>query len=352
MSADYSQRDVGAMPRDARLWPKIVAITNEDPDWPEADKREAGESWVALLEAFERQGYTYRAFTFFDDLTFLDAFDPREWLVWNWGEELAGRPWSDAEVADQIEQRGFAYTGSPPQSMRLAQDRMRLKRHLQAAGLPTPPGSVLANPGAAEEWTAYPAIVKGANQHASIGIDGDSVVHSVEDLARRVIYLRQAHGDDALVEPFLDTREFHVAVWGNESPEALPPAELDYSRFAEARDRLYTYAWKTDRASIGATKIQMPCPAPLDRPDWRARLEAIAVKAYQAVGLRDYGRFDMRMLGDEPQILDVNCNPELWTDDSVFVAAARARGMAYAELVARIVEFAAVRMPYTRAHTC
>jgi D-alanine-D-alanine ligase-like ATP-grasp enzyme len=64
------------------------------------------------------------------------------------------------------------------------------------------------------------------------------------------------------------------------------------------------------------------------------------------VGLRDYGRFDLRMLGDEPQILDVNCNPELWTDDcSVFVAAAQARGMGYAQMVNRIVEFAAVRMP-------
>ena len=58
------------------------------------------------------EGYTCRAFKFFDDLTFLDDFDPREWLVWNWGEELAGRPWSDAEVAEQIEQRGFAYTGA------------------------------------------------------------------------------------------------------------------------------------------------------------------------------------------------------------------------------------------------
>jgi len=328
--------------------PKIVAIDNENPDWPDADRQQADETWRALLDGFDQQGYTYRAFKFFDDLSFLDEFDPREWIVWNWGEELAGKPWSDAEVADELERRGFAYTGSPPDAMRLAQDRMRLKRRLQAEGLPTPAASVLRDPEAASQWTTFPAIVKGANQHASVGIDGDSVVHTTEQLARRVIHLRQTYKDDALVEQFLDTREFHVAVLGNDPPEALPPTELVYSMFSDMRDRLYTYQWKTDDASHGYQRITMPCPAPLDRSDWRVRLEQLAVRAYRAVGLRDYGRFDFRMLGDEPQILDVNCNPELWTDGhSVFVAAANVRGLSYPQVVSRIVDCAAARMPRT-----
>jgi D-alanine-D-alanine ligase len=326
--------------------PRIVAIANEDPDWPPADKQRADDAWDTLLAGLDHEGYTYQAFKFFDDLTFLDDFDPREWLVWNWGEELAGRPWSDADVAEQIERRGLAYTGSPPQLIRFAQDRMRVKRQLQAAALPTLPAALLRHPETASQWTRYPAIVKGANQHASVGIDGDSIVHTKEQLAGRVTYLRQNHGDDALVEPFLDTREFQVAVWGNADPEVLPPAEIDYSMFPDVRDRLYTEAWKADRTSRGYDKIRMRCPAPLDRPDWRARLESLAVSAYQALGLRDYARFDMRMLGDEPQILDVNVNPELLTDGhSVFVAAAQAQGLRYAQMVSRIIEFAAVRMP-------
>ena len=136
-----------------------------------------------------------------------------------------------------------------------------------------------------------------------------------------MVYLRQHHDDDALVEPFLDSREFQVAVWGNDVPEALPPAEIDYSTFPDVRDRLYTEAWKFDRASLGYLRVQILSPAPLDRPDWRARLETVAVRAYQALGLRDYARLDMRMLGDEPQILDVNVNPDLLADGhSAFVA--------------------------------
>jgi D-alanine-D-alanine ligase len=88
----------------------------------------------------------------------------------------------------------------------------------------------------------------------------------------------------------------------------------------------------------------MPCPAPLDRPDWRARVEEIGVAAFQAFGLRDYARFDLRMLGDEPQVLDVNANPEL-DPLSVVVTGARVNGLTYGRMVSRIIELAALRMP-------
>jgi D-alanine-D-alanine ligase len=142
----------------------------------------------------------------------------------------------------------------------------------------------------------------------------------------------------------LDSREFQIAVWGNDHPAALPPSEIIFSMFTEMRDRLHTQKWKIDRDSRGYKEIRMPCPAPIDRPDWRARLEAIAIGAFQAVGLRDYGRFDMRMLGDEPQILDVNTNPEL-DPLSVVLAGAQAKGMTYGQMVSQIIQFAAVRMP-------
>jgi D-alanine-D-alanine ligase len=325
---------------------RILAITNEDPGWSEADKQQGDDAWKALVSGMAEEGYECRAFKFFDDLGFLDDFDPREWLVWNWGEELAGRPWSDAEVADEIERRGFACTGASARLIRLTNDRMEVKRRLQAAGLPTPPGAYLSHPAEVSDWTAFPAIVKGAHQHASVGIDSEAVVSTAAELARRVAWLRERHGDDAVVEPFLDAREFHVAVWGNGAPEALPPAEIDFSGLSDARDRLYTEAWKDDLTSRGARSIRLICPAPADRVDWRRRLEEVAVAAYRELGLRDYARIDLRMLADEPQILDVNVNPDLLTDGgSAFVAAAAAGGFGYGRMARRIIEHAAVRMP-------
>ena len=327
-----------------RSRPKIIALTNESPDWPAEDRTWGDQMLNTLTDGLRAEGYTVHPIKFFDDLSPLEAFDPREWLVWNWGEEMAGRPWTEAAVAAELERRGFAYTGSPAEVIDFAQNRFRVKQRLTQAGLPTLPGRVFADPAPAAEWMHFPAIVKGANQHASFGITGDSVVDTPEALARRITYLRDAYGDDALVEPFLDTREFQVAVWGNGAPEALPPMEFDYSIFSDRRDRLYTYDWKFDHHSRGYKEIRMPCPAPDDKPEWRTRLEAVAVQAYKVIGLRDYGRFDMRMLGDEPQILDANPNPDM-DPISVVPAASRALGLTYGQMASRIAGFAAVRMP-------
>jgi D-alanine-D-alanine ligase len=324
--------------------PNIVAITNESPEWSAEDKADADETWQLLLDGLKSEGHTFQAFKFFDDLSCLDAFDPRAWLVWNFGEEWKGIPWSDAAVAEELERRGFAYTGSPPHVLRRTQSRMAVKERLLAAGLPTLPAAVLTDPAQASDWTVYPAIVKGANQHASFGITRESVVHRREEIEERVRFLRQTYNDDALVEPFLDTREFQVGVWGNDRPEALPPSEIVYSMFSDIRDRLHTAAWKRDPESRGFKEIQMPCPAPADRPDWRRRIEEIAVEAYKTLELRDYARFDLRMLGDEPQILDVNSNPEL-DETSVVLAGAMANGLTYGQMVSRIIEFASLRMP-------
>ena len=324
--------------------PGIIAIGNENPAWSDLDKRYADESWRLLLDGLAEEGYSFRPYKFFDDLSFLETFDPREWVVWNWGEEWAGIPWSDAEVAERLEQYGFTYTGSSPATLRLTQNRAAIKARLRVAGLPTLPWRTFVDPAEAVAWELYPAIVKGANQHASVGIDRESVVTTPEQLADRIAYLRCTYQDAALVEPFLDTREFQVAVWGNGHPEALPPSEMIYSTFADFRDRFHTQAWKIERDSRGYKEIRMPCPAPLDRPDWRARVEAVGIAAYQVFGLRDYARFDMRMLDDEPQVLDVNANPEL-DPESVVVAGARARGLSYGQMVGRIIELAAARMP-------
>lgn len=329
-------------PRAAK--PKILVLYNENPAWPRPDIDWANEMIGNMEAGLRQQHYTFAFAKYFDDLSVLDHYDPRAWLVWNWGEELGSQPWTDHVVAAELERRGFVYTGAPSEVLRLTHNRWWVKQRLAAAGLPTLEARVLTDPDQAEDWRVYPAIVKGLNQHASYGIGYESVVTNTTELRRRIAFLRDSLNDEALVEPFLDSREFHVALWGNQPPVPLPPLELDYSAFDDMHDRLYTHTWKFDRASRGFKEIKTPCPAPLDRPDWRARLEAVATAAYQALGLRDYGRIDLRMLGDEPQILDVNANPDLDVT-SVLPISAAALGLNFGQMVDRILQFAAERGP-------
>jgi len=323
--------------------PKIIALYNENPDWPASDKESSARVMNLLATALDERGYDYRLVKIFDSLSGLDPFDPREWLVWNWAEELGGQPWTDAAVAAELERRGFVFTGSSSAALILSCDRMKVKQRLREAGLPTLPARVFADPLQAEQWDAFPAIVKGAHQHGSFGIDSGAIVYNAEQFARRIAFVREALGDESLAEPFLDSREFHVTVFGNGSPEALPPTEYDYSAFADMHDRMFKFQWKFDETAWGYHAVKLISPSPADDPQLRERLEQGAVQAYQAMGIADYGRVDMRMLGDEPQVLDVNPNPDI-DPISALIASAKACGMSYADVVERIIGHAVDRM--------
>lgn len=324
--------------------PKIVVLFNENPDWPDSDK-----SWTARMvqlvtDALDEKGYAHQSLKIFDSLLGLDPFDPQDWLIWNWAEEIGGQAWTDAVVADELERRGFVYTGSAAKTLSFSNDRVQVKNRLRANGVPTLSARLFTEPAHAEEWGTFPAIVKGANQHGSFGIDHNSVVHDSKQLVDRIAYMRAAFHDDSLVEPFLDTREFHVGVFGNGQPEPLPPAEYDYSAFGDMHDRLFTYSWKYDETAWGYHAVKVVAPAPADDPGLQERLQVVAVAAYKALEVLDYGRIDLRMLGDQPQVLDVNPNPDL-DSNSAIMTSARSVGLTYADVVERIILHATARMP-------
>jgi D-alanine-D-alanine ligase len=323
--------------------PNILVLYNESPDWPEHDKAWNARMTDLLTAALRSEGFVCQPAKIFDSLSVLDDYDPRAWLVWNWVEELGGQAWTDGVAAAELEGRGFAFTGSSAAALALSVDRFNIKQRLLEAGLPTLPARRFSQPEESRGWDDFPAIVKGATQHGSFGIDAGSVVQTPEQLAGRIAYMRATYNCDSLVERFLDTREFHVSVLGNGRAHALPPAEYDYSVFDDIHDRLYTYQWKYDDKSYGYHALKLRCPSPMDDPALRQRLEEVSVGAYRALNLSDYGRVDIRLLDGQPQILDVNANPDL-ADNSAFVASAQAGGLTYAQTMARIVAHATERM--------
>jgi D-alanine-D-alanine ligase len=325
---------------------KIILLYNMDSDWTRSDQREVRRLAEKMLTGLERQKYRVQPVEVYDNLTELDGYDPVEWLVFNWCEGFEKSPWSDSLVAKELETRGFAFTGSGSKILRKNQDKWRVKRALRAAKVPTPVSRVMKSAVEAEEWEYFPAIVKPVAQHSSVGISNKSVVDNREALIRQIRMVYGEFGQPALVEPFIDGREFHVAVWGNRKIEALPPVELDFSAFPDLHDRLYTYECKFIRRSRGMMGIDWFCPAP-ENSRIRARLRSVAVAAYRAIGCRDYARMDLRLWNNQPMVLDVNSNPDLHPE-SVFPMAAEAMGMNYGEMAERIVELAMSRLKRKR----
>jgi D-alanine-D-alanine ligase len=273
----------------------------------------------------------------------LAPFDPSEVLVFNWCEGIPGRDGSEAEVVDVLERLGFTYTGAPPEAIRLSYDKPRVRELLQAHGVAVPRWARFDAPGQ-HPWALFPAIVKPAWEHCSAGVDRWAVVLDAEELSRRVGHVIATFDQPALVEDFIDGREYHVPLWGNDTVEMLPPVEMDFSAFGDVRDRLCSYESKFSPDSTAYRQIRSRIPARLT-PAEREALEAACRLAYRLVGCRDYGRIDVRQRDGRMYVLDVNPNADLSADASVALAAHKA-GFCYGALGSRVVGWAQKRAPH------
>lgn len=325
---------------------RVVVLYNLDTDWPKADQTNALRLVDYMVASLEGMNLRATPVQIQEDLEPLSNYDPDKWIVFNWCEGFAGQPWSDASVARELEQRGFVYTGADARTLKKSQNKHIVKKALLSAGAPTPPGQAMHHR-QVKEWMYYPAMVKPANQHCSYGISRASVVESSAELARQILRIEEEFDSPALVEPFIDGREFHVGVWGNRKPEVLPPVELDYSRYSDMHDRIYTFESKFNPDSDGWTGIKWFCPAEIDEKLF-GLLEDAAIAAYRAMRCRDYARMDIRLWNGAPMVLDVNPNPDL-DPESVIPMAAQSAGFNYGRMVHRILELAAARLRLRRS---
>jgi D-alanine-D-alanine ligase len=226
--------------------------------------------------------------------------------------------------------------------LRLSWEKASVKRLLEANHLPTPVWRIFdrADPG---DWPCYPAIVKPAHEHCSLGVNTEAVVLNREELRKRIAYILDAFKQPALVEDFIDGREFHVSLWGNDPVQMLPPAEMDFSRFDDIRDRLCTYDAKFLPGSLHYEEILLRLPAPLSEAESEL-LSATQQTTFRAHRCRDFARMDVRLRDGIFYILDINPNADISSDASM-ACAAEAAGYSFGAMGSRLVHLAAARHP-------
>lgn len=327
----------------------VLLIYNLDPTWEPHEQDEVERETRRLGAAMAEVGHPVSLMPIVDaGLTAqLSAFNPDDHLVFNWCESLPGIPYSEALVANTLEDLGFTFTGADSKALALNLNKQRIKELLARHGIPTPLWRVYE---AAEldGWAGFPAIVKPVYEHSSIGITPEAVVLTEGQLVRRVRFVLDNLHQPALVEDFVDGREFRVSLWGGDRPIPMPVVEMGFSAFPDLCQRLCTYDAKFVPESLHYQKIETLLPAPL-REEEVQRLCDTAASAYAAAGCRDYGRIDLRLRDGVFYVLDVNPNPDLSADASMACAAELA-GFSYGALGSCLVALAAVRHPRFRQH--
>ncbi len=322
----------------------VLLLYNLDPTWTVREREEVIASSLELEQAIAAVGHPTALAPLQNDKIndILRPFDPSATIVFNGCESIPGVPHSEALVACNLELLDFVFTGADSAALLLSGNKYRVKRILEETGIPTPEWRVCEEP-KADGWDIFPAIVKPVNEHSSEGITRDSVVKTEAKLLDRIAYVIETYKQPALVEDFIDGREFHVSVWGNGHIEILPPAEMDFSRFDEVEDRVCTYDSKFTPGSPPYENIEMIVPAPFSENEMKV-VEEICKAAYRVIGCRDYGRIDLRRRDGVYYVLDVNPNADLSPEASLS-SAAEVAGYSYGETGSRIVRLAAHRHP-------
>lgn len=302
-----------------------------------------------LEEAIASLGHRVRSIVIDADVTPVvsDLVADRPDLVVNTAESFGGKSALESNVAALLNLLGLRYTGSSPAGLLLAGDKTLTKKVLSFHGIRTPAFATVYR--GAVDWAgdiAFPVIVKPPQEDASLGITSASVVHDIRELFERMDDLQTEYQSPALVEQYIEGREFYVGVLGNANAKALPIIELDFSRFPADRPKIASWEakWGDAGDAQGAEYAGTESIFPTDLPaELTKRIQAAALEAYNALRLRDYGRIDLRVTPAE-EIFVIEVNPNCYLEKSgEFSRAAAQGGLEHAALLARILELASAR---------
>jgi D-alanine-D-alanine ligase len=182
----------------------------------------------------------------------------------------------------------------------------------------------------------FPLIVKPRFEGSSKGLTDDSRVKNSEELKKQIEHIINAYKQPALVEEFISGSEFTVAIVGNEPVEVMPIVQIKIDGRLKLNDKFYTFA------RITSDRLEYICPARINK-DLKKKIQELALKTYNAVECRDFGRVDFRVDKEgKPYVLEINPLPSLSTED-VFMVVAKEMGISYEEMIGRILNSALKR---------
>ena len=279
-------------------------------------------------------------------------------IVFNIAEGLHGAN-REAHVPAICEFFGVPYSGSDPFTLALCLHKARTKDLLTAYGIPNALFAQIDSPAALERLLRsaspliarlspqFPLFLKPVQEGSSKGITERNLVRSRDELEAQCRFLLETYDQPVIAESFLPGAEFTCGVLGNGArARVLPLVAINFASLPPGAVPIYGYeakwVWDTPSDPLDIFK----CPAPIE-PYLRSAIEDIVLRAYRALGCRDWSRIDVRLDSDGvPNIVEVNPlpgilpNPE---DNSCLPKAARAAGLSYDELIRSALLHAAER---------
>jgi len=259
-------------------------------------------------------------------------------LVLNISEGFQGRN-RESQVPAILDLYNIPFVGADALTLGVTLDKVVAKKCFMADGIPTARyfKATLEDDLSVLNTIGFPLFVKTLHEGTSKGITENSRVENFQQLKVQVEHICRNYNQPALVEEFIKGTEFTVAVIGNNPPEPMPVVQYAIAGKTQLGNEFYSYRHVAEKL------VEHICPAPIDEKLAR-RLQDLAVRVYKSVDCRDFGRVDFRVdQAGNPYVLEINPLPNLNPDD-VFVLFGKAKGMAYDQIINKIIDEALVRL--------
>jgi D-alanine-D-alanine ligase len=285
----------------------------------------------SIAEALGELGYGTTTVPVGLDLAAVERamLDAKPHAVVNLVESLAGRGQLLAAVPALLESMHVPFTGCSANALGVTTDKRLAKGLLRRAGLPAPE---LFDTAAGDDvaW-----IVKAVHEHASLGLDDQSVVRGAKAVASLLEARSSEFGGRWFAERFVPGRELNVAmIAAPDGPRALPVAEIRFDGFPPDKPAIVGYAakWHVDSFEYLHTVRSFAVERPL-----ATHVTELARACWDLFALDGYARVDFRVDAvGRPWVLEVNANPCL-SPDAGFAAALAEAQIPYVDAIAWLI---------------
>ena len=323
---------------------KEPALEPKPEDVPKRKRRRDKPDREEVFDALVKKGHQPAYFCLDGRAKTLKALASAEVdLMFNLTESYAGDDTKDINIAAYLDLLGIPYTGSGPTGLHLAQDKAVAKRLFAFHGIRTPNFATVYQ--GRLQWADdvhFPVIVKPKREDGSIGIAFSAVAGSIKELMERIDALHADLNAPVLIEEYIEGRELYVSVIGNDPPEALPIIELNLDDLPEGTPRIAGTEVKWERGTAAYRRTKLRFPEDLSE-NLVAEIQETAVKACQALEIRDYARVDFR-LSPKRKFFTLEVNPNPWLHSTAeFSLAAKQSGREHTDVIQEIVDLALAR---------
>ncbi len=253
-------------------------------------------------------------------------------VVFNLVDTLRGKDTLQTSVPAALELSNIPYTGAGMEGMVIGNDRNLTKRLLMAYDIPTPAFQYIRRAGTAvQEELGLPLIVKLCGSGGSVGIDNHAVKETIKDAQKKVDKMISVYKQPVIVEQFIDGPEITVCVFDDGTKNHVFMGQKVFRNKPDGKHFFTSIESYEDIRAYTYVMVEEPI---------RTKIERLAIRAFNALGHKDYAKFDIRYndLTNTPYFTDSNPNTAFGPDMGLpFTEVAAMHKVNFSDIVASLL---------------